>query len=214
MAGRKSIFTPEKLSLIRKQLETSGSDKQAFEVAGVSRDTFYRWIKEKPEFAKLVTEAKTEHARKIRERLKHQAEKAFDEYLHGQVTVKVKIVETLTSERGSYSKEIHRETTPPVPRWAIERVLGRPYDEIEALKCLITAGWFPDWIGQCTVDEINNIKFRLREVFAGTLPEFSSNNSAGLTAKTAAAIRQHLLGIQPADISEVSAEMESGSVAD
>jgi hypothetical protein len=214
MAGRKSTFSSDKLLIIKKQIEESGSDKQAFEAAGVSRDTFYRWIKDKPEFARLVIDAKNEYARITRERLKCQAEKVLDDYLHGQVTVKVKITETLTSEKGSYLKETEKETTPQVPRWAIERVLGRPYDEIEALKCLIVAGWFPDWFAQCTLDEINNIKLKLRDIFAGTLPEFSSNTSTGLTAETAAAIRSHLLGIQSANAVALPTEMESGQQPD
>jgi hypothetical protein len=172
-------------------------------------------VREKPEFAELVAKAKAVYSENCRDALKYQAEKVLEDYLYRRTIIKVKTIEQGTSDKhGDYLKEINKEITPAVPRWVIERILGRPYDEIDAVKSLVIAEWLPAWVGKCTQDEINNLKLRIRGLFAETLQEFSDTNSVGITAETAAAIKAHLWGIQPADVASVSAELESGQQPD
>ncbi|MEG5173305.1 hypothetical protein [Microcoleus sp. B3-D7] len=91
-----------------------------------------------------------------------------------------------------------------------QEAFGRHYDEIEALKILAEAGWLPRSVLKLANDETSKLKSNLREAFSGVLPDYKEENGRGLTPETAAVIRQHLLGIQPADALEISADVDPG----
>ncbi len=95
-----------------------------------------------------------------------------------------------------------------------QEAFGRHYDEIEALKILAEAGWLPRSVLKLANDETSKLKSNLREAFSGVLPDYKEENGRGLTPETAAVIRSHLLGIQPADALALSAEMEPGQQPD
>jgi transcriptional regulator with XRE-family HTH domain len=83
-----------------------------------------------------------------------------------------------------------------------QEVSGRNYDELEALKMLADAGWLPRSILKFANDEASKLKANIREAFTGIFPDRPEEQGSGLTPETAAVIRQHLLGIQLADIVE------------
>jgi len=91
---------------------------------------------------------------------------------------------------------------------------GRHYDEIEALKVLADAGWLPRSVLKLANDENLKLKSNLREAFAGIIPDRPEEEGCGLTPETAAAIGWRILGIEPADIATLSAELDSGSISD
>ena len=95
-----------------------------------------------------------------------------------------------------------------------QEAFGRHYDEIEALKILAEAGWLPRSVLKLANDETSKLKSNLREAFSGVLPDRGEEQGRGITAETAAALRSYLFDIQPADISEISENMESGSASD
>lgn len=95
-----------------------------------------------------------------------------------------------------------------------QEAFGRHYDEIEALKILAEAGWLPRSVLKLANDETSKLKSNLREAFSGVLPDYKEENGRGLTPETAAIIRSHFLGIQPADALTLSAEMEPGQQPD
>jgi transcriptional regulator with XRE-family HTH domain len=86
-----------------------------------------------------------------------------------------------------------------------QEVSGQNYDELQALKILADAGWLPRSVLKLANDEASKLKSNIREAFVGIIPERPEEEGRGLTAETAAAIRSHLLGIQPADIVEEEA---------
>jgi predicted transcriptional regulator len=90
---------------------------------------------------------------------------------------------------------------------------GRHYDEIEALKVLADAGWLPRSVLKLANDENLKLKSNLREAFAGIIPDRPEEEGRGLTAETAAAIRWRILGIEPADVATLSAELESRPIS-
>ena len=55
MAGRKSLYTDERLKIIKAALSVGAYDAEVCAYAGISETTFYDWQKKKPEFADLVT---------------------------------------------------------------------------------------------------------------------------------------------------------------
>lgn len=95
-----------------------------------------------------------------------------------------------------------------------QEAFGRHYDEIEALKILAEAGWLPRSVLKLANDETSKLKSNLREAFSGILPERGEEQGRGLTPETAAALRSYLFDIKPADISEISENLESGSTSD
>ena len=89
---------------------------------------------------------------------------------------------------------------------------GRHYDEVEALKILADAGWLPRSVLKLVNDENLKLKQSLREAFAGIIPNYTEEQGRGLTPETAAALRSYLFAIEPADISEISEDVEPGSI--
>lgn len=94
-----------------------------------------------------------------------------------------------------------------------QEAIGRHYDEIEALKVLADAGWLPRSVLKLANDENLKLKSNLREAFAGIIPDRPEEEGRGLTAETAAAIGWRILGIEPADVATLSAELESRPIS-
>lgn len=212
--GRNSLYTQATLNIIQKELIEHGCNQHAFKAAGISKEVFYLWMRERPEFVTLVEEAKQERLFRRHEVLKLQADKVLENYLNNGVVTKITIIEEGTSDKfGSYVKKTVREVQSPTPVKILDRVLGKPSDELEAFTAFVNAGWLPRSLLNLAESEVNNIKLVIRQAFAGIFPDTAEASITGLTAETAAAIRSHLLGIQPADTSEVSTDLESGSIS-
>ncbi|MEG3971639.1 hypothetical protein QUA00_29065 [Microcoleus sp. T2B6] len=90
-----------------------------------------------------------------------------------------------------------------------QEVYGRNYDELEALKILADAGWLPRSVLKLANDETAKLKSNIREAFMGIMPDRpEEQRGRGLSPETAAALRAHILGIQPPDD---MAEEEAGA---
>ncbi len=48
--GKQSKFSPELVQQILAEIEKTGSDHSGYEAGGISADTFYKWLKQKPEW--------------------------------------------------------------------------------------------------------------------------------------------------------------------
>ena len=57
--GRKSVYTEELVRRIEGYGALGVSDKTIFEAVGISHDTFYKWMKNKPEFATRINKARS-----------------------------------------------------------------------------------------------------------------------------------------------------------
>jgi len=60
MAGRKSLYTPERVEKIINALSVGAYQKDACAAAGITDDTFANWQKRYSEFSERVTRAKSE----------------------------------------------------------------------------------------------------------------------------------------------------------
>lgn len=178
----------------------TGSDGSSAKAGTISRDTLYAWINRYPEFAEQVSQAKAEYRETCPEVLVRQANKAFSDYLYGRMEKVVRITKKGTTSRGDgeigYEEEVIQRVPVGVPRWAIERVLGKPMDVLEAAKTFAEAGILPHWIVQRIAEEIEGAKKGIRNAFEGVLPDADFRaEKPGLSPQTAAAIRAHVLGI-------------------
>jgi hypothetical protein len=213
--GRNSLYTQATLDIIQKELIEHGCNQRAFKAAGISKEVFYLWMRKHPEFATLVEEAKQERLFRRQETLKLQADKIVEDLLQNGAVTKITIIEEGTSDKfGSYVKKTVREVRSPTPVKILDRVLGKPSDELEAFTAFVNAGWLPRSLLNLAENEINNIKLVIRQAFAGIFPDSTEAAITGLTPETAAALKQHLLGIQPADAFEISADVEPGQQPD
>lgn len=59
MAGRKSKYTPERVKQITDALSIGATHEDAFTNAGISHQTFYRWLETKSDFREAVNRAQT-----------------------------------------------------------------------------------------------------------------------------------------------------------
>lgn len=109
-------------------LVSTGDRKTAIKTVGISEETFYKWMK-KPEFSESVHEAEKKWRDNLPFVWRKQANKAFEDYLFGRV------VETWTTIEGD--RKITKTVQRGVPAWAIERVLGKPTDLLDALTILV-----------------------------------------------------------------------------
>lgn len=209
--ARKSKYTPELTKTIFDTIAQTGSDRAGYEAAGISAETFYQWVKKYPEFSEGISSAKAEYQDICPTALVRQANKAFADYLYGRVEVSVATIKRKHNADGSTeSTETIRKVRPSVPRWAIERVLGKPLDILEAAKTFAAAGIIPHYLVQVTADEIRAAREGIAEAFRGTLPDGDvRRHQPGLSEETAAAIRAHILGIESASVAALSEEMGS-----
>ncbi|MBW4580704.1 MAG: hypothetical protein KME42_14155 [Tildeniella nuda ZEHNDER 1965/U140] len=198
----KSKYTPDRVQTIIDAIAQTGADRAGWQAGKISEDTFYDWVKRYSEFSESVSRAKDEYRDTCPGTLVRQARKAFADYLFGRMERVTYTKETGINARTGepYEKEITQRVPVGVPKWAIERVLGKPLDILEAVSTLSEAGVLPRWLVQAVSDEVGNAREGITEVFAGVIPDRDNRRvRPGLSEETAAAIRAHLLGIQPTD---------------
>lgn len=138
MTGRKSKYSPELVEVILNTLRTTGSDKAAIKAARISRETFYDWIKTKPDFSDQVAKAKTQYRLTSPSALREAAQTQLWKYLSGAQYRKVYTKRTITDPKGQQTV-IETETIAQLapPQWAIERVLGTQSDLIKLIYGLL-----------------------------------------------------------------------------
>lgn len=59
--GRKSELTPERINIMTRIIADGGTDEQAYKAAGISYETFYRWLRENNEFRDAIQKAEQEY---------------------------------------------------------------------------------------------------------------------------------------------------------
>ncbi len=195
--GRSSKYTPEMVEEIVTAIAVHGVDSAGWD-GRISKDTFYEWLKHKPDFSDMVVQAKREYRKSLPESKHRQANLAFSQYLYGEMERVIVTTEKGHSEKGgAYESETVKRVPIGVPKWAIDRVLGPQMSEIEALSVLSQSGWLPKGILNIAIAELDKLKTTLREVFAGILPSVGTDAKPGLSDEAAASIRAKILGIQP-----------------
>jgi len=114
--ARKSKYTPALVDQLLELLRKGNTDTDACALVGVSTETFYEWIKSKPEFSDTVS-----HARAAAREL---AVNAWRSWLVPQVVTE-ETVETFTETRRNKK--------------------GEPYDYVRKTSTVLTKTLAPDW---------------------------------------------------------------------
>lgn len=214
MSGAKGKYNEANVQKCLDAIALYGTDRAGYESIPIAKQTFYSWLSDerKTDFSDGVAKARQFWQESQGSKAKIQAWEVLKRYLfEGQVehwtVVKdafdrdgrlIQLTETRTVRRG-------------VPRWVLERYLGKPIHELEALQAI--APWLPQWALDLASNEINSSTQTIRKAITGALPDRSGSvGSAGLTDETARAIRAKILGVDAADPASVSSQVGSGPV--
>lgn len=208
----KSKYSEEVAQRIFDALAATGRDEDGWKAGGISKDTFYKWINAYSDFSDGVKRCKAEWRETCPEVLVRQANKAYADYLFGRMEKVVYTKKEGIKGDQPFEEETTQRIPVGVPRWAIERILGVKMHELDALKTLVEAGWLPRWVIQVAIDELDDVKKVLREVFTGILPDGDAKRiKPGLSDAAADQIRRRILGIESEDIPPLPTKVDSGS---
>ncbi len=163
--GRKTRYSADVVAKILDALRHSGSDRVAIEAAGISTGTFYRWGQQYREFREGIAQAKEEYRKNCPVVLREQAYLSFEDYLYGRVEEVWTTDEIIRDDDKIIYKEVVRRVKRGVPQWAIERVLGKSVDELEAVKCLVESGWIPRHVLIVATESLDEVRDRVRKAF-------------------------------------------------
>lgn len=166
----KSKYTEETVEKILTTLRLTGSDRHAIASVGINKATFYDWCNRFPDFSNQVAQAKKFFREKCPEQMRERATEALLDYLYGRVEESWTSEEVIREGDKVTVKTSVKKVKRGVPPWAIDRVLGRPIDELEAIKCLIESGWLPFHILNTTTQSLEEIRDRMRAAFANPAP--------------------------------------------
>ena len=202
----KGKYNEENIRFIEEAIKLYGTDRAGYEAVPISQDTFYRWIKEKPEFSERVANARQFWRQSQGSEAKIQAWDVVKQYLFGGQVEHWTVVKDVFDKDGKIvqlteTRTVRRQT----PQWVLERYLGKVLHEIEAIQAL--SNWLPQWAIQFAANEVNHSTEEIRKAFTGALPDRSIVGRDGISDETAALIRSKILGVDAADTAAVSKQV-------
>ncbi|MBW4597689.1 MAG: hypothetical protein KME46_33495 [Brasilonema angustatum HA4187-MV1] len=143
-------YSQELAEIICQAIASEGTDVCGFEAAGISKNTFYQWLKKYPEFNAAIEAAREKYTRDRPESDKRQARKCLSDYLYNGIVIEWEItgetVRNIEDPDGTV-KQVLRETFKKkhierrqCPKWVLDRVLGKNTAILDALQTLLTEG--------------------------------------------------------------------------
>jgi hypothetical protein len=170
----KSKYTPANVKLICDAIEETGRDSDGWAAAGVGKDSFYRWLKEKPDFSDAITAAKLEFRSTSLPQLRTWARKGLKNTLQalaeGREIISTTTVSGIAPDGSAVDLETIQRKPAMVPiNQAFQYVMGREIDLVAWLRQGVDLGVFPRTFVEGMVDEIDGITDRLRTAVEGRI---------------------------------------------
>lgn len=194
--GRKGVYTEEIKDTIVSVIASEGTDQAGFEAGGISKATFYAWIKSNPDFQDAIHGARKEFKQTCDSRLKRLARGRLREYLEqGQIITREKTeVEEHRNEHNQVFLTINRTgihtERRATPAWVINKILASPVGDLNQAIAMVQSAGF--------------------QVIDPTLPLEREQQAQGLTPEAAAIIKAQLLGISEEDEAEIDSSKYEG----
>lgn len=165
--SRNSKYTPQTIEKILTAIKETGSDKAGYRAGGINQDTFYAWKNRYTEFSEGVVHARAEFRRIAPESYAMQAQESLQNYLVNGSIETWSTKEVHKDAAGEIIKTIERvsKVVKPPPAWAIDRILGKPVDELEAIKVLVESGWLPFSILYRAGESMEQLKTSMQQLF-------------------------------------------------
>lgn len=217
MAGRKTKYSPERVETICQAIAAYGGDEAGWKAGRISKQTFYVWLKDFPDFCDLIECAREQFRENLDENLKITTLSRLQDILqNGQIirwtkTIKRgKTTRNGASEQNCWTEEYEEtieesEENRGVPQWAIERVLGKPIQSLEeAIKLIEAHGLKP------VVADADLFKQWLFAQTQASSEDSEGGSRTGISEETANEIRARILGVpeNAARSSSLSSEMD------
>lgn len=208
----KSKYSEELKTAICNAIAVYGLDEAGYKAGDISCQTFYLWIKERPEFAEAVKAARSDYKNSSRDNLKRLAGKALVDYLSGNM-VKVTHTKKQSLDLNNEIVELEEWRTAPcgIPQWAIARALGEGLTETEALSRLAELNLIPSWVVDCAEKILDRAREEIATLLRAELPEplayelaRDREHSGGISEQTFARIRAEVMGINAESVAPVS----------
>ncbi|OKH12320.1 hypothetical protein [[Limnothrix rosea] IAM M-220] len=185
---------------IANAIETTGEIQSGIETGNISSATFHRWRKEHSEFDQRINEAletfRANSPQVLQTTAMARLRNALD---HGQVIKRTRTTTKTIKRHDPQGQlmytETHEETREsvdqlPTPKWAIERILGKPIQDLEdAIKLIETQGL------EVIVKDAEIIKEWLTARGLNENDSMGNQSEKGLSEEQANEIRAKILGI-------------------
>ena len=129
----KGKYTIDTVQAIYKAISITGLDKNGIKAGGISKDTYYRWIKSKSDFSDGVAQAKRDFrdkALKNDHNLFLEAVEHFKRHLDGPVETWNRVITHPNGKKSYIKTTVNRAPS----RWAIEAILFPPETQIDLQK--------------------------------------------------------------------------------
>ena len=169
--ARKTKYTPERLEKILAAIRKGKTYKDASKLAGINPDTFFDWLKNKPDFSDAIKKAEREYLDWYDENLVKDAKSSLMELIRGTEQVIVKTKTYVHNGKKVEETIEERKTIPPNATAIIFALCNRAPDEwsnkhIQELtgkietetKSGISLSNVPDDLLGKVIDAINNGK--------------------------------------------------------
>jgi AcrR family transcriptional regulator len=159
-------YCDEKVNKILDIIISTGNDRLAYESADISKETFYRWLRDRDEFLEKVLKARYIYKESQYHTQVVKALEVLDDYLLGKATETHNSEEEKTNSDDDVShKKLTKKVRRSTPAWVIDRVLGKRMHEMEALRVLANAGWIPKEVLKEAIGGIAALKESVRKAF-------------------------------------------------
>lgn len=96
---------------------------------------------------------------------------ALLDYLYGRVQETWTSEETVIEGDKVITKSSIKKVKRGVPKWVIDRILGRPVEELEAVKCLVESGWLLYSVLAATSESLDTARDCIRSAFQSEEPQ-------------------------------------------
>ena len=173
MKGKESKYNPATVKLICDAIEETGRDTDGFMAGDITKVTFYRWIREKPEFKAAVETARKVYKETSLPQLRKYARGGLMRTLQAVAEGREIITVTTTTGIGPEG-EIDTETIKRQPAMvpvsqAFQFVMGKEIDLVSWLRQGVNLGVFPRSFVEAMIDDIDGVTARIREAVEGRI---------------------------------------------
>lgn len=205
--GRKSKYNPECQKAICDAIAESGRDVDGCEAGKISYETFYQWLKNKPEFLEAVTAARKQFQETSLPQLRTWAKQGLKNTLQavaeGREIISTTVVSGIAPDGSPVEMETVNRTPAMVPiNQAFKYVMGKDIDLITWLRQGVDLGVFPRSFVEEMIDDIDAVTERIRAKVEGRIAPNDTGKGGGQTIDPGVAIASALGLVDPTAVSD------------
>lgn len=145
-------YNADALEDVRLVLEDTGDIKEGMKAANVTKSTWSKWNKNKPEFAELVKKARDYWRRNRREELISRVNHIQDELLSEEGSV-VEIVDSVALDKRGDEHDIKTVTKKRAPEWLMKKLLETGEEEKKPTEFIINFEGLEDAVAKKVNDD-------------------------------------------------------------